>query len=105
MRCRNKDDKCDDCNVCVICKNPDHDAEHYVVHNELWPEGVRVLCVGCLETRLGRQLVADDFTDCPLNDPKVKYGGRYAWTWRSERLQDRLAGVTVTPWDGSEYLY
>jgi hypothetical protein len=27
------------------------------------------LCTGCLQTRLGRPLTGDDFTDCELNRP------------------------------------
>ncbi|MGY3409161.1 hypothetical protein ACVWZV_005274 [Bradyrhizobium sp. GM5.1] len=46
--------------------------EYYMVHDEVWqranPTGEGMLCVGCLEGRLGRQLSAEDFTDCPLNE-------------------------------------
>jgi hypothetical protein len=33
------------------------------------PVGVEVLCIGCLERRLGRTLCASDFTNAPINDP------------------------------------
>jgi hypothetical protein len=39
-----------------------------------------LLCIGCLERRLGRELEPVDFTDAPLN-----YGSR-----KSERLRQRL---------------
>jgi hypothetical protein len=31
----------------------------------LWSSGF--LCIGCLEKRLGRELTAEDFPDCPIN--------------------------------------
>jgi hypothetical protein len=58
-----------------------------MVHDSVWgdagmktnprkPEGM--LCIGCLEDRLGRRLTPADFTDAEVN------------TWRaSERLQNR----------------
>jgi hypothetical protein len=60
--------------------------EYYVVNNELWlsvnPADAGMLCIGCLEKRLGRRLTPDDFEDAPVN------------TWptlhRSRRLLDRL---------------
>jgi hypothetical protein len=46
-------------------------GEWYMVRDEVWPihgEG-GVLCVGCLERRLGRRLVPADFTDARCNRP------------------------------------
>jgi hypothetical protein len=47
--------------------------ECYMVHDELWAkagmEEDEMLCVGCLEKRLGRELIAGDFTDAIINDP------------------------------------
>lgn len=44
-----------------------------------------MLCIGCVEHRLGRELKTYDFLDCPLNgDPDLE---------RSPRLQARLASV------------
>lgn len=31
--------------------------------------GQEILCIGCLEQRIGRTLMACDFTDAPVNDP------------------------------------
>jgi hypothetical protein len=45
--------------------------------------GLEVLCIGCLEKRVGRTLRADDFIPgVPCNDPKQKH--------ISARLRDRL---------------
>jgi hypothetical protein len=47
------------------------------------PDDGGFLCIGCLERRIGRRLVADDFTGCPLNtDPMFL---------RSRRLTAALA--------------
>ncbi len=44
--------------------------EYYMVQDALWEAaGLSrgFLCVGCMESRLGRRLVAADFTDAPCN--------------------------------------
>lgn len=71
----------------------------YMLHNAVWKEAVErgyqmnhnvgqysLLCVGCLETCLGRKLRESDFnSDVPLNKPDMTrvYG-------RSPRLLDRM---------------
>lgn len=80
-------------------------GEYYMVQHELWiaatgcgaityedgevqadhsPEAHLMLCIGCLEARLGRTLTPDDFIEAPIN-------------WQvpfiydhSDRLKDRL---------------
>lgn len=76
---------CVDCAVDTSVRGVD---EYYMVHNAVWafsgmaPRG-GMLCVGCLEVRIGRRLRAADFTDVPVND--VRRG------WRgSARLLHRL---------------
>jgi hypothetical protein len=50
--------------------------------------GQEILCIGCLEDRLGRRLTSADFIDAPCNSPK----------WGiSERMRDRLAGFHLSP--------
>ena len=76
---------------CVDC-GVDTLYEYYMIHDDLWnrvagmqmqPDGM--LCVGCLEARIGRRLVQHDFKDVPIN-----------WLWpHSERLTARLLGVQV----------
>ena len=74
--------------LCVDCGYNTIGDEYYMVHDEVWQaagmdEGM--LCVGCLETRLGRMLGADDFPRVPVNDE-----------WRhSERLASRIANEVV----------
>lgn len=64
--------------------------EYYMVEHDVWAEAIaddpaRMLCVGCLEARLKRNLVAQDFLACPLNLLPVRP--------RSRRLQARLKGT------------
>jgi hypothetical protein len=43
-----------------------------MVTDEAWaianPKKYGMLCIGCLESRLGRTLTGDDFPDYPIND-------------------------------------
>lgn len=60
--------------------------EWYMLRHDVWhavADGAPFLCVGCVESRLGRRLVRDDFSDVPLNT--------LADVRRSRRLTDRLA--------------
>lgn len=71
---------------CADC-GADSTTERYMVHHHVWaaagmcPFGF--LCIGCIEQRLGRRLVAADFLDVPLNHaPGFQ---------RSDRLASRLS--------------
>lgn len=61
--------------------------EWYMVRSEIWESASReggppsILCIGCLEDRIGRRLTPDDFADLGINQP--------GWA-TSERLIDRL---------------
>jgi hypothetical protein len=82
---------CVDCGVGTIAI-----GEWYMVKEEIWEEawagrrkswhgkvpGQEILCIGCLETRLGRTLMPSDFTDAPVNNPDKPN--------MSARLFDRL---------------
>lgn len=59
--------ECKDCGV-------DTRNEYYMVHDSIWksaglPLDGGLLCVSCLEQRLGRGLIAADFTSYPVNIP------------------------------------
>lgn len=60
--------------------------EYYMIHKHLWmtvnADDDGMLCIGCVESRLGRALTASDFTDAPVNS--LEYGRK------SERLISRL---------------
>ena len=52
-------------------------SEYYMVHNRIWKRyGVKhgMLCIGCLERRMGRKLTKLDFTDAPTN--RCKHSAR-----------------------------
>jgi hypothetical protein len=74
--------------ACIDC-GTDTTGEYYVVRHELWADAVGdpragKLCVGCLETRVGRRLEPDDFLPCPANVDEQ-------WVSRkSDRLLDRM---------------
>lgn len=55
---------CLDCGVCTCCTD-----EYYMVHDSVWERVANrgMLCIACLEQRLGRELNGSDFTLCPLN--------------------------------------
>lgn len=77
---------CMDCHVSTQVLN-----EYYMLHQKLWlkihPEDDGMLCIGCAETRLGRQLNSGDFTHYPVN---------CLINSRSERLIDRLTTFVDT---------
>jgi hypothetical protein len=81
-------DKCLDCRMHMRGS-----GEYYVVTDKVWKEAVGMsrkadkseLCIGCLESRLGRQLTRDDFTACDVN-----YDVRF-WP-KSDRLFSRMFG-------------
>lgn len=86
---------CVDCGICTHTIN-----EYYMVRSYLWKTAMQanpkiserkrkreldlstMLCLGCLEKRLKRELTPDDFTDCPLNKSDSRP--------RSIRYQKRL---------------
>jgi len=77
---------CADCKESVFLLREDA----YMVTDRVWATsggGKGVLCIGCLEERIGRRLVPEDFPeDVPLN-------GVFFWDKtfkRSARLLDRM---------------
>lgn len=60
--------------------------EYYSVGKELWDAhgaGDGMLCVGCLESRVGRKLGPSDFPNLPINRGAFRM---------SSRLRDRVGG-------------
>lgn len=76
--------ECMDCAACTNCA-----YEYYMVTDRVWrlanPKDRGMLCIGCLESRLGKLLTSDDFTDCPLNAINQITG--------STRLKNRLLTI------------
>lgn len=77
--------------VCVDCGADTAEiAEFYMVRNDVWRAAgmtrAGMLCIGCIEARLGRRLSPADFSGASLNRPGV--------TRQSDRLRDRLGMVT-----------
>lgn len=72
---------------CVDCQLDTAELEeYYMVNHALWlTSGLTarggMLCIGCLEKRIGRTLTPDDFLVCPLNGENFN---------KSDRLLNRL---------------
>ena len=78
---------------CVDCSQ-DTKLEHFFAKNTVWFDEAKMpetgmLCVGCLEARIGRTLCANDFTDAHINDPR-----RYS---KTVRLVNRLTAKVSVP--------
>jgi hypothetical protein len=80
-QCYITDWRCLDCGV-----NTSEIDEYYMLHDPIWhqanPNDDGMLCIGCVESRLGRPLRATDFTPTRVNDATVHH--------RSSRMIDRL---------------
>ena len=77
---------------CLECgANTGKIGEFYIVRAEVWllanPAGDGMLCIGCLEQRLGRSLTRLDFTEAPCNHDEMP---------RSLRLLRRLGRLPVS---------
>jgi hypothetical protein len=70
--------RCRDCGAATLAI--DGSFEFYMVRDSIWqdagmhPRGI--LCIGCLERRLDRQLVPKDFPDVPINRPDPRDSSR-----------------------------
>ena len=76
--------RCRDCGL-DTGGGPSGIDEYYGVHEAVWgaagmPREDGMLCIGCLEARLGRQLTHEDLTGAPINRIFT----------HSSRLRDRL---------------
>lgn len=80
------------CLGCGVSTAEDGVNEYYMVQAEVWaaanPKRRGMLCIGCLETRLGRRLTPEDFTHAPINS---------IIEWHSERLRSRIEGREEKP--------
>ncbi len=93
------------------------DGEYYMVESRVWREACppmcesphcplvdhrpKYLCIGCLESRLGRRLIPTDFSLIPMNFISDEAYGR------SARLIDRMGGrfkdeKVIKEWVASE---
>jgi hypothetical protein len=83
--------------ACADCGIGTHGlGEWYMAREDVWEEawagrrkvfhgkvpGQEILCIACLEKRIGRRLTFADFTDVPINNPADQN--------KSKRLRHRL---------------
>jgi hypothetical protein len=66
---------------------PDDEVEEWVEDGVTYREGTFVICIGCFERRLGRQLTREDFTVRPnrLFGTPPSYRFRSRWKARRDR--------------------
>jgi hypothetical protein len=75
--------------MCIDCKADIYTIrEYFMVTKKVWKaSGLKydggMLCVGCLEKRIGRELTQEDFPVVPLNADEG------VWGEKSERLRQR----------------
>ena len=77
--------------LCVDC-SIDTINEYYMIDQQLWivhGAGRGMLCIGCLEIRMGRHLTSVDFTDCLITKEHLAH--------KSIRLLNRLGhrGIVI----------
>lgn len=74
---------------CAEC-GVDTKTEYYMVHDHIWETFGRepLLCIGCLENKMGRTLWSGDFTHYAINNVNM-----FA---KSDRLLNRLE---ATDWE------
>jgi hypothetical protein len=99
---------------CVACGLGTITAgEWYMIRREVWEQawegrrkswhlkvlGVEILCVGCLEKRIGRELAKGDFTEVPINNPD-----RYAMSVRLRARHDAPYAAEPRSRSGHSYL-
>ena len=77
--------------LCLDCRvDTGKIGEHYMLNEETWKlvhsSAFGMLCIGCLEKRLGRRLTATDFNTSHVN--RVGPGGS-----KSIRLITRLTAI------------
>jgi len=76
--------------VCLDCAVDTIEVgEYYMLHDPVWleanPDDDGLLCIGCVETRLGRRLQSGDFNDAPINAIVGAIG--------SARVRSRILGL------------
>ena len=82
-----KDDEVANRFLCLDCSADTCETdEYYMIHDHVWTavagKDDGMLCIGCLETRLGRTLIPADFKDAPVN---------HGFFTQSRRLYKRMS--------------
>lgn len=91
--------KCFDSNMCVDCGVDCIELnEYYMVTDACWKRaGIGphdgMLCIGCLEGRLGKKLTPRNFKECALN-----WRNSLVPEYASDRLLSRLYGSKQSKW-------
>jgi hypothetical protein len=83
------DYRCIDCKRDTSGRHPEG-SEYYMVHDALWREVVGsgdagMICIGCLESRIWRELTSADFSGAPINWPNPGDSPRLAARKRARK--------------------
>lgn len=67
--------------ICLDCGVDTNElGEYYMLRDTVWEQALPavdgMLCIGCVEKRLGRELNGHDFIDAPINDDHVNMSPR-----------------------------
>ena len=77
---------------CRDCRYDTYIDEYFMLQDEVWraahPKRRGMLCIGCVEARLGRRLCPEDFKVLPINDLADPLLGA-----KSARLLSRMTGI------------
>lgn len=89
-----------DCHDCGV--NTAEIGEFYMIHHALWRNAIpnnpeAMLCIGCVEERLGFELTSVDFIDAPINRAPYSFPSRPDME-RSDRLNRRLGIPEGSVW-------
>lgn len=79
-----------DCVDCGVDTSFDGVNEYYSVLDTIWDTygaGRGMLCIGCLESRIGRTLRPMHFSSAPINAIAILHG--------SDRIKERITGCTT----------
>jgi hypothetical protein len=62
--------------LCLDCRvDTGKIREHYMLVDDVWfsihGSNLGMICIGCIENRLGRQLCPQDFNSSHVNNPKL----------------------------------
>ena len=76
---------CADCGIDTSAAD-----EYYMLHDRVWRKAAgkdieAMLCIGCVETRLGRKLTPRDFTKCAVNRDFAKSARLHARLGHADR--------------------
>jgi hypothetical protein len=72
----------------LVC--PDDEVYEWVENEVTYREGTFVICIGCFEKRLGRQLIREDFKVPPQRQFGIPPSYRFRSRWKARGAGERI---------------